>query len=368
MRNNRFVTVLDKLIVTDLIKTLVAALSTIVIIIVSREFIRILGKAIKGEVSNEIVTSIFALKTVVALAAFLPAAFFIAVLMVFGRMYRDHEMDALSSAGVGIVTLYRSVFLLIVPLFAFAACMSFFAAPWAEATIDQLIHRDQQSVDLKGISAGRFSEYQHGDLVFYVQEITSHNLLRHVFVQNRLQGDLGIITSETGKIQDLPDGRYLVLMDGERLQGKPGDVNFIVENFEQYAFRLEAVLRATDLDREAVSTGQLLSSNQLPDIAELQQRLAIPFGVIILGALAVPLAHISPRGGIYGNLFTAFLIYFCYANVRRLSHSWVVNGIIPPWSGFFAIYLIMLVVIGFIIVKLYGVEWIKMSFAKKAAW
>lgn len=368
MRGSRYVTILDKLIITDLAKTLAAALSTIVIIMVSREFIRILGKALKGEVSSQVVSSIFALKAVTALAAFLPAAFFIAVLMVLGRMYRDHEMAALSSAGAGLMTLYRSLLMFAVPLLVVAAGMSFVAAPWAEAAIEQLIHQDQQSAGLKGISAGRFSEYQQGDLVFYVEEITPQNQLRHVFVQNRLQGKLGIITAKMGTVRDLAGGRYLVLQDGERLQGEPGEVDFVIEKFDQYAFRLEAGTRKLSLERESVPTSELLRSPQIPDIAELQNRLAIPFGVIILGCLAIPLAHIAPRGGIYGNLFTAFLIYFCYANVYRLVHSWIVKGMISAWGGFFAVYIVMLAVVGLMIIKLYGMEWIKLNFKKKALW
>ncbi len=362
MAKRQWITKLDKLIVGDLFKTLLAALSTIVIIIVSREFVRVLSKAVKGEVSNETITSIFALKMISAISSFLPAAFFMAVLMVLGRMYRDHEMTALSSAGFGIGKLFRSVFLLIIPLALASGLMSFFAAPWANAQVEQMIHKDQQSVDLRGISAGRFSEYQRGDLVFYVQEISKDKKLKHVFVQDRLHGKLGIIVAKTGEIRDMEGGRYLVLMDGERFQGEPGDVEYVIEKFSEYALRLEAVKRKIDLDREAISTQELLRHRTLVDIAELQTRLAVPFGVIILGTLAIPMAYIAPRGGIYGNLFIAFLIYFLYANIRRLSNSWVIDGAMPAWPGFFGIYFLMVIVIFIMVVRLYGLQWLKMTF------
>ncbi len=367
MARGHFISVLDKMIIGDLIKTLTAALSTIVIIIVSREFVRVLAKAVKGEVSSETISSIFALKMVSAISAFLPAAFFIAVLMVLGRMHRDHEMAALLSTGFGLGRLFRAVFMLSIPLFLVAGGMAFFAAPWAEATVEQMIHRDSQSVELRGLRAGQFSEYQQGDLVFYVEDVTEQKQLRHIFVQDRLHDRLSIVTAKTGAIRDLPGGRYLVLEDGERYQGEPGQLEFVIEKFSQYALRLEAVTRKLNLNLESVPTLRLLDSWNLPDIAELQQRLAIPLGVLVLGMLAVPLSHVSPRTGIYSNLFTAFLIYFCYANLRRLCNSWVINGVLPPWSGFLAIYLLMLMAIALIMIRLYGWQWVKLSLTRKVA-
>ena len=74
------ISVLDKMIVADLFKTVIAVLSVIVIIIVSRKFIKVLGKAIEGSISNETVLTILGLNTVTAISSFLPAAIFMAVL------------------------------------------------------------------------------------------------------------------------------------------------------------------------------------------------------------------------------------------------------------------------------------------------
>ena len=97
MGRRHLVTILDKLIIQDLLKTMLSVLTVIVVIIVSRKFIRILDDAIAGQVSNETLLSILGLKTIVASVEFLPVALFMAVLMVLGRMYRDQEMSAISS-------------------------------------------------------------------------------------------------------------------------------------------------------------------------------------------------------------------------------------------------------------------------------
>ena len=68
-------------------------------------------------------------------------------------------------------------------------------------------------------------------------------------------------------------------------------------------------------------------------MAELQRRFSIPLGMLLLSFIAVPLAQIAPRGGVYGNMLVGFLIYFSYGNLLRVSQSWVINETIPAgWA------------------------------------
>ena len=365
MVRRRLVSVLDKMIVSDLIKTMLSVLTVVVVIIVSRQFIRILAKAIEGAVSTQTILSILGLKTVVVMITLLPAAVFIAVIMVLGRMYRDQEMSAVASAGGGVAALYKAVFLLIIPLSGLAMQLSLVTAPWANAKIQTLIHEDQQSVDVRGITAGRFSEYKQGELVLYVEEISPDKKMHKVFVQNRRKGILGVINAETAVMRDLPAGRFLVFENGERIQGEPGQLDFIVENFAEYAVRIELPKTLVNLDRESITTSRLLETQVVVDIAEVQRRLSIPFSIIVLAALAVPLAQISPRSGVYGNLFMAFLIYFSYMNLGKVSLHWIEDGILPVWSGYFAVYLLTLVVVGLLLVRLYGRQWVRMKITGK---
>ena len=139
MGRRNLVTVLDKMIIQDLLKTVLSVLTVIVVIIVSRKFIRILDDAIAGLVSNEALLSILGLKTIIASVEFLPVALFMSVLMVLGRMYRDQEMAAVSSAGGGTGTVYRAVFLLVFPLSVLAVGLSLYAMSWAEVRIDKIM-------------------------------------------------------------------------------------------------------------------------------------------------------------------------------------------------------------------------------------
>ena len=361
MLRRRFITVLDKMVVADLFKTLIAVLSVIVVIIVSRQFVKVLARALEGEVSSQAVLIILGLKIIIAAVKILPVALFIALLMLLGRMYRDQEMAALASAGGGVGLLYRAVFLLVLPLSFVTMALSLISVPWAEATVQKIISQDMKTADIRGISAGRFSEYSHGDLVFYVEDISESGKMHNVFIQNKQQEKPGIIIARSGYMKIMQGGRYLVLSEGERIQGVPGKVDFILEKFDEFAIRIEIESQGISLGMDARPSIALWDSSDILDIAELQKRLWIPLSVLVLSALAIPLAQMSPRGGVYGNLLTAFLIYFCYSNLGKISNSWMVNGTIPVWLGSIGLYVLMLLVIALLLARLYGWRWIKVS-------
>ncbi len=367
MGRRKLVTILDKMIIQDLIKTLFSVLTVIVVIIVSRQFIRILDGAIAGQVSDETLLDILGLKMIVATVEFLPVALFMSVLMVMGRMYRDHEMAAVASAGGGAVTIYRAVFLLVIPLSIIATVLSLYVSPWAESRADKLIQHDEESAELRGIAAGKFTEYSHGDLVFYVEDISADNKMHKVFLENRRQGNVSIINAESAHFEELPGGQYIFFENGEQVKGLPGSLNYVIEKFTEYAVRIEKKVVVAKFKRNSLGVDLLWGSHVKTYIAELQRRFSIPLGALLLSFIAVPLAQISPRGGVYGNMIVGFLIYFSYGNLIRISQGWVMNETIPAWLGGVGVDFLLLVSGGFLLARLYGWQWLLLKVKGKVS-
>lgn len=363
----RLLTVLDKMIVKDLFKTVVSVLTVLVVIIVSRKFIKILAQAIEGNIASETVLALLGLKIIIAATTFLPAALFMAVLMVLGRMHREQEMAAIASAGGGVSTIYRAVFWLVLPLSICAAGLSMYAAPWAEAQTELLMHQDNENADIRGISAGRFSEYSGGELIFYTEDVDAGGTMHHVFVQNKQGDKLGVVNAERGRLEYLPGGLYLILQHGERVQGIPGQKDYTSEAFDEYAVLVEKKAVAFVPHLEALPTETLWQSKTVADIAHMQDRLNAPFGVLLLAFLAVPLAKSSPRGGVYGSVLIAFAIYFAYANLQRVNHSWVMSQVLPAWVGYFWVEALLLVIGLLMLVRLYSWKWIMLKLTGKVA-
>jgi lipopolysaccharide export system permease protein len=360
-----FVSVLDKMIATDLLKTLVSVWFVIVVIIVSRKFIKILERAVEGHISNETLLTILGLKIVTASTALLPAAVFMALLMVLGRLYKDQEMSAIAAAGGGAGTLYKAVFMLLFPISVLASGLSLYVSPWAESRVELIMHEDEKSSDIRGIAAGKFSAYSKGDLVFYAENIGVDNKMHAVFMQNKQNNNLSIISADHSRFDDLPDGRYLVFENGRRTSGNPGDVNYGIEEFKEYAFRVAESNNKAKLTPKSLATANLIRSKNRHDIAELQDRITLPLEVLLFGLLAVPLSRVSPRGGIYGSMVLGFLTYFSFGNLSGVSQSWIIKESIPAWPGLFWVNLLF-VVIGFLLLaNWYGFNWLWLTLKTK---
>ncbi len=358
MSRRPLITVLDRMIAQDLLRTLFSVWMVIVIIIVSQKFIKILEKAVEGHISNDTLLTILGLKTISVGISLIPAATFMALLMVLGRLYKDQEMSAIAVAGGGAGTLYRAIYLMALPLSIVTSGLSLYTSPWAENRMQRLMNQDEQSSDVRGIAAGKFSEYSQGNLVFYVENITPDNKMQSVFVQDRKKNNLSILNAEQSHFEDLTDGRYMVFENGERIQGHPGDFNYVIEAFREYAFKIEERAVSNSVTPKALASSMLWNSTATKDLAELQNRLAMPITILLFAFISVPLAKISPRGGIYGSMFLGFLIFFSHGNFSGVIQSWVIKGSIPVWPGIFWVNLTLLVIGSLMLANWYGFRWL----------
>jgi len=355
--------VLDKMIAWELFKTASSVLSVIVIILVSKKFVKVLSQAIEGNVSSDAVIKIVGYKALGIGISFLPAAIFIAVLVVLGRMYRDHEIDAIASGGAGLARIYQSITIFLIPVSVVSLCLSLFSIPWAESNIVEIKHQDQQQFELRGLISGSFR--QRGDLMFFIENIDDNNRMHNVFATNHRTKNIEVINAAYGQLEDLPGGRYIVLQDAERVTGKPGQVDVVIERFDKYALLIKKDNKLPSYHIEAQSTKALLNGFSLRNSAELQRRLAVPLGVLMLGLLAVPLAQLTPRGGVYGNVIVAFLIYFSYANLQKFSQGWLLKGVLPLWFSLTWVYVLMFLVWLLLLLRFFGLPWIKAIFRQR---
>ena len=363
-------TVLDRMIVSDIGKTLLAVLSVLLLIIVSHRLVRFLAKAVEGEISGQAIISLLSLNMISMGVALLPASLFLSVLMVLGRMHRDNEIAALAAGGVGLPRICRSVFILVLPLAILSAVLSLQIQPWAVEKSQEVMTNEAKTVDVRGIAAGRFSEYSRGDIVFYVEKIDEEGKMSNVFIQNRRNSQLGIVSSENGYLRDDPEsgGRFIVLQNGSRYQGIPGEAEYRITQFKEYAVRVgESAETVRKTKREGKASGLLWGSQNSRDLAELQRRISLPIVLLILGFLAVPLSHVAPRGGVYGNLLLALLIYLIYENLMRVSQSWVASTAIPGWLGLWWVHLLVLAAAVALMIRSLGLKWCRAMIRERGA-
>jgi lipopolysaccharide export system permease protein len=345
--------IIDRLLMREILKTLLIVLLVLAVLLLSNTLVKYLGKAASGALSTDILLLVVGLELIRALGLIVPAAFFFSVIWVLGRMYRDSEMIALAASGFGHARIFRSVLLIALPLALLVAVLVMELMPWARVSVAQLKAEQASTSDIGVIRAGRFNEFRRGSLVVYTERLAEDGFrLEGVFVQHRQQGKLGLVTAETAyQTRDPATGeRYVILTDGQRYEGSPGQLDYRIGRFDEYAVRIPSLDDvAVRVKRNAMPWQSLLASGDLRDWAEFQYRLSIPLALVAFAVLAVPLARSPPRSGVYGRLVVAVLLYFTFFNLQRVAERWLELGVLPPWLGMWWIPLLMLLAAGVII-------------------
>jgi lipopolysaccharide export system permease protein len=343
--------IIDRYIFRELTVTLLGVAFLLVLIILSATFVRILAEAAEGAYPQQVVFTLFLLKSVPNLAVVLPLAFFLAVLLALGRLYKDSEMVVLAACGVGPNHTLRAAGALAALVGLIVAAFTLVIVPYTQEKSQQVLDRAQAQAEIEGIAAGRFTTGGSGEHLIYVEDIgTARKTLRNVFAKSVTEDGRTVVVSAARAHQfiDRDTGdRYLVLEDGYRYEGEPGQPDFRIIRFETHGVRLEE--RAVTPSRRALYSlpTATLWSGDASYVAELQWRLAAPIATVLLGLFAVPLARTNPRQGRYGKLFAGLVVYIVYYNLLTVARSWVSRETVPEWVGIWWVHLLMLAVVLF---------------------
>jgi lipopolysaccharide export system permease protein len=169
--------------------------------------------------------------------------------------------------------------------------------------------------------------------------------VQNVFV-NSVDGNThSVVVAKQGVIEsDGKGGQFLVLSNGRRYEGIPGQANFQTMEFERYSMRVatQAPMLGADIPVAALSTPALLLAPNRFTQAELLARIAAPITCLILMLLAIPLGFVNPRAGSSANMILALLIFFTYNNLVRLSEASVKQGKVAFATGWWPLHLFAL--------------------------
>jgi lipopolysaccharide export system permease protein len=330
-----------------------AVLIVLLLIYVSFRFVRFFAEAAAGKLASNAIFELVGLKLVVNLAILIPLALYVAVLLALGRLHRDSEIVAMTAGGYGVTKVAVSVLWLALSFGALSAGLSLYLAPALSQMAAVMTKEARSSTHIGGVFPGRFKEYGPGDRVFYVETIhEDRRSMSNVFVQIRDKERLDVVFAERARHEiDADTGnRFMVMENGRQYQGQPGEANYAMTQFERYAVRLETGVQDREYRKpEAMPTSELLLSDKLWHIAELQWRLSLPISTVLLTMFAVPLAHTVPGQGRALKLFTGVLVYFVYNNLLTVAYKSVESGALAPdigvWIVHFGLALIVLVMI-----------------------
>ena len=155
-----------------------------------------------------------------------------------------------------------------------------------------------------------------------------------------------VLVAASGRQEIQADGsRYLILENGYRYDGEPGEADYRAVQYDTYGVLLakpEVVIEASE--RESMPTRELLGSDDPRLQAELQWRLSIPLLVFVVTLLAVPLSRVNPRQGRFLKLLPAIFLYMAYLGLLIAARGALDKGKLPAGLGLWWVHGIFLAI------------------------
>lgn len=295
--------------------------------------ISILGKAAGGKVDSGDVVALIGFAILNYLPTILILTSFISVLVAVTRSYRDSEMVVWFASGLSLMRWIRPVLTFGLPMVVLTGALSMFATPWAKLKSTEFIQRFEKREDLKKVSPGQFKESSSSNRVFFVEGVSGEStVVQNVFVNTVEKNGNTVVVAKEGVIeQDEKGGQFLVLKNGRRYSGVPGQADFQSMEFERYSMRVatKVPVLGADMPVDTLSTQALLTVPNRFTLSELLKRIAAPVTCLILMLLAIPLGFVNPRAGSSTNLILALLIFFTYSNLEKMAEASIKQGKLP---------------------------------------
>lgn len=289
--------------------------------------VRTLGKAAIGDLGVDAILPMLGFGFLRFLPVLLSLALFVGVFMSLSRLWRDSEAVIWMNAGVGPWGWTRPVLLFVLPVVLIIAFVSLEGVAWGARK--QAEYEDGLTAakgEISSLAPGVFTEDKQGRRVVFVEHISGDD--RHVdnvFVQSHERGRLGVTVATQGLLTRMDNGdTFLVLDDGKRYEGMPGEADFSMATFKRYSVRIPSqVVAERGVNVRTLRAAQLLRNPNPANMGEWVWRLGYPLSALLLCLLAVPLSYANPRAGRSLNVLYTILIYTAYNNFIGISQGWV---------------------------------------------
>ena len=334
--------------------TLSAVSAVLLVIIMSGRFIKYLAQAASGALDPGVLFLIMGFRLPGFLQLILPLGLFLGILLAYGRLYLESEMTVLSATGMSQQRLLAITLAPAAVVALLVAWLSLGLAPQGVQRVAQIINQQDAMTEFDTLVPGRFQALRDGTRVTYTQTLSENRTdLAGVFIsEKRMSQDkaqdrgISVLVAEKGRQELRADGnRYLILENGYRYDGNPGEANYRAIQYDTYGVLLPKPEVSDDItDREAIATRDLFGTDDPRHKAELQWRLSLPLLVFIVTLMAVPLSRVNPRQGRFLKLLPAILLYMAYLTILIAARSAVEKGRLPAGIGLWWVHLLFLAI------------------------
>jgi lipopolysaccharide export system permease protein len=335
----------------EILQTTLAVSLVLLLIFLSGRFAKYLADAATGAISADIILKLLLYRTPNILERVLPLALFLAILLVYGRMYVENEISALQAAGLSVPRLLWISGLAIIPAAFVTALLTLYVSPAGFQKVERMLNHEKERSELELVEPGKFLQLRARHGVMYTGEVASdRRSMKDIFiVQQHIDGQWTMLRAKSGyqKYDSATDSRFMTLEHGARFTFMPGEA---AGERLRFAGLQQRMLPPDEYDprklkEDTISTSLLIKESWRPAfMATLQWRFSLIILVPLVAMLAVAMSRTTPRQGRYIKLLPAMLLYFAYMATLDVLRRKVEEGDWPATPGLLVAHLLFLVI------------------------
>jgi len=338
--------IIDKYIAKELLTAVLSVIFILLIIVLSTEVVHLLKWVSQGVIPigaflSYLLNSLFEFAVVL-----IPLSLLMGILLAFGRLYRDSEMTAIMSAGIGPMQWYRPLMLVAVPTTLLLLLLLVYVKPLITLQRAHITAEIRSQAEVDTFLVGEFNRASKGGGVLFLESQSEDALkIDNVFFQQHRDDNSHLdLAGSTDTYYNDEGRRYMMMHNGMHYIGEAGQTDFKIIKYQDYGIHIDRKQVQAYLSEASKSITELWASDSLVDRAELQWRLTIPIATIIVAFMALPLSHTDPRSGRYSKLALALILYLVYSNLLGVGKTWIVQEVVPVWIGTWWVHLIAITV------------------------
>ena len=303
-------------IVKQLLSVWISTTAILLFVLISSRFTGYLRQAALGELESSLIFTIIFYRIPGFLEIIMPLAFFISILVVYGRLYADNEIIIMNGCGITSSGFFIKTSFAGLVVFLSVGFFTFFATPFGIQKAIQFLTQQKESRAFLGTTKPE-TFHTVNNYTYLIKNINRKTAtLNGVFiVQSDLTNKkytLSLYSSNNGIIYNDYKSKSIRLKNGYKYDLTPGESLAQITKFDEYGINIRSVPVKENTVEEALTFNQLLKMNTSEAKNEINWRISlllmIPIGMLI----ALPLSKLQPRQGRYYKLLPSILFYLIY--------------------------------------------------------
>ena len=130
--------IITRYLVKQVFTTSAVVVALLTLVMMGGRLIKYFGVAAQGRLDAGILFNIIAFRLPEFLTLIVPLGFFVGIMLVFGRLYVEHEMAVLNGSGISRGQLSRKLLPFTTGIFIFQLLLMMWISPWGNRQFDEL--------------------------------------------------------------------------------------------------------------------------------------------------------------------------------------------------------------------------------------